>query len=140
MGNNIITTSNNQLGTDLKKIRYNNDRGISGVGEGCSRSLKKPHELNNIPITQLLLQRSSLSERRNKSTDSITMIQDDNEQGLTDNPQYQDPEGSSLIRRNTGSGLTRSRTLPSQKPKYGENRGRTASVNSGSNGNDISRP
>jgi len=138
--NITTTTSNNEearLGANPKEIRHNNSRRISSVGES---GLKEPDNLNNLPVTPLSLRRSSLSELRNKSADSITLISNGNNgQGMIDDTQQglQDP---SLIRKNTGSGLTRSRTLPSKKSEYGETRGRAASTTGGSNGNDISRP
>ncbi|GBC02625.1 hypothetical protein RclHR1_04710013 [Rhizophagus clarus] len=67
--------------------------------------------------------RSSLSlEHRSKSTDSITMLSDvNNEQDTNEDlkrRQDQDTTSTPLVRENTTSGLIRSKTLPSKRPKY----------------------
>ncbi|CAG8712730.1 2998_t:CDS:2, partial [Funneliformis mosseae] len=138
------TTLNNnksQEGKELSKDTEGYYRGIDR--ESCSISLQEPHDLNNLPVPQLSLRRSSLSlEHRNKSADSITMIpgvineQDTNEDlQLTKRVQGQDP----LTRKITTDGLTRRRTLPSKKSKYGVTRERATSTIGSSNGNDIFR-
>ncbi|CAG8444730.1 8694_t:CDS:2 [Funneliformis caledonium] len=132
------TTLNNngsQEGKELSKDTEGYYRGIDR--ESCSISLQEPHDLNNLPVPQLSLRRSSLSlEHRNKSADSITMIpgvineQDTNEDlQLTKRVQGQDP----LTRKITTDGLTRRRTLPSKKSKYGVTRERATSTIGSSN-------
>ncbi|CAI2184196.1 11143_t:CDS:2, partial [Funneliformis geosporum] len=133
-----MTSNNNepQEGKELSRDTENYYRGIDG--ESGSISLQEPHDLNNLPVPQLSLRRSSLSleHHRNKSVDSITMIpgsnneQDTNEDlQLTKRVQGQD----SLTRKITTDGLTRRRTLPSKKSKYGITRERTSSTIGGSN-------
>jgi GTPase-activating protein SAC7 len=132
-----------------RDIRYNH--GINSVGASGSRSLKEPHDLNNLPVKHLSLRRSSLSlEHRNKSADSITMIPDgnneqDTNEDLKRRQDQQNTPSTSLNRNKSVGTLKRSRTLPSKKPKYDGAQGRndgtqtTSSTTGGSNGNEISR-
>jgi len=150
--NNMTAISNNkeaQRGNTERDIRYNGNHGVNRAS--CSISLKEPDDLNNLPITHLPLRRSSLSlEHRSKSTDSITMLTDvnneqDTNEDLKRRQDQQDTTSTALIRENTTSGLQRSKTLPSKRPKYEGAQKRndgtqTTPTTGGSNGNDIFRP
>uniref|UniRef100_U9SYT7 Rho-GAP domain-containing protein n=1 Tax=Rhizophagus irregularis (strain DAOM 181602 / DAOM 197198 / MUCL 43194) TaxID=747089 RepID=U9SYT7_RHIID len=68
--------------------------------------------------------RSSLSlEHRSKSTDSITMLSDvnneqDTNEDLKRRQDQQNTTSTTLVRENTTGSLKRSKTLPSKRPKY----------------------
>ncbi|CAG8494328.1 681_t:CDS:2 [Rhizophagus irregularis] len=125
--NKTTTISNNreaQGGSTKRDIRYNGNHGINSVGASGSISLKEPHDLNNLPIAHLSLRRSSLSlEHRSKSTDSITMLSDvnneqDTNEDLKRRQDQQNTTSTTLVRENTTGSLKRSKTLPSKRPKY----------------------
>ncbi|CAJ0747732.1 23502_t:CDS:2 [Entrophospora sp. SA101] len=76
---------------------------LSTTRDNSPQNLKEPFDLNNPPVKRISLRRQSLSHEPFALDTTL-------------------PSSSSEIQPSESTGLVRSRTLPSKRPKYSENR------------------
>ncbi|CAH1762586.1 7539_t:CDS:2, partial [Entrophospora sp. SA101] len=96
---NITTAGNNNASSSTNDTFQPNNV----IGDNSPQNLKEPFDLNNPPVKRISLRRQSLSHEPFALDTTL-------------------PSSSSEIQPSESTGLVRSRTLPSKRPKYSENR------------------